>query len=759
MKSNLVGKFCCVLWCAPCLGSQLFAAEPAPNPGAPASAAVTNAPAAITNSSPHFNVRGFETRGDRMLPLDAQAAVLTKYTGTNVSLADLVKAASDLQSEYRNRGDGTVSVAIAQERITNGVVTMNVFRGLVPQILVSGVRYSGSTGQPVPASQLALANTAPNATNAAPATRTNAGPHFVVRGYEIRGDTLLSTNTLMDILVKHTGTNIGIGDITKAASELQMEYRDRGFPTVSVTIPQQELTNGIVKIRVFQGRLSDISVTGNHYFSSNNVIRALPSLRTNVIMNGLIFQAELDRANANQDRQIYPQIQPGAEPNTTELLLKVKDRLPLHAKIELNDQGSPGTPELRINTSAVYNNLWELEHSMGVQYSFSPEAYKTGEQWDFYDVPLVANYSGFYRMPLGNPEAVSETIATKPGTFGYDEATRKFRLPPASGRPELNVYASRSAIDTGLETTFSGNLFNTNGNSLDRRDVQQDLTINSDIGFRLTIPVSGSENFNSGFSGGFDYKGYDITSSKTNIFTLSQVEIDNTSNPPKTNTIVSVDSSPVPTTHRKLDYLPLALRYDASLRDSMGITSFGLGFSGNPWHSGFTEDVQEITGSLQSSGHWLVINPSLSRDFFIHTNWVLSARADGQWASEPLISNEQFGVGGINSVRGYREGEVFGDNGWHVSLEQKTPPQVVGLVSPRNPLTLRGAVYMDYGEAYLIDPNGRDGRIPLWGTGFGGVATIGSHWEARFLFSWPLLRTTTTEPGVPRFDFSLTAQF
>ena len=248
------------------------------------------------------------------------------------------------------------------------------------------------------------------------------------------------------------GTNVSFDGIIAAATELQRAYRDRGYVTVAVAVPPQKLTNATVKTAVTEGRLAAIEVKGNHYFSSNNVMRALPSLHTNMILNGLVFQAELNRANANQDRQIYPVIEPGPDPGTSDLPLKVKDQLPLHAKVELNNQSSPGTPELRVNSSAVYNNLWQLEHSLGVQYGFSPQEYKSGSQWDFYDLPLVANYSAFYRMPLGNPEAIEDVVASKPGSFGYNEATRKFNLPPPSGQPELNVFASRSTIDTGLQT-------------------------------------------------------------------------------------------------------------------------------------------------------------------------------------------------------------------------------------------------------------------------------------------------------------------
>jgi hemolysin activation/secretion protein len=166
-----------------------------------------------------------------------------------------------------------------------------------------------------------------------------------------------------------------------------------------------------------------------------------------------------------------------------------------------------------------------------------------------------------------------------------------------------------------------------------------------------------------------------------------------------------------------------------------------------------------VAGSSQATGRWVILNLNAERDQNIFTNWTLALRGNGQVASEPLISNEQFGIGGVNSVRGYREGEVFGDMGWWISAEQRTPPHVVGLAYAKTPLTIRGSIFMDYGEAYLMDPQGRPGRLPLWGVGFGGVASLGPHWEARLLFSWPLLSTGTTSAYDPRLNFALTAQF
>jgi hemolysin activation/secretion protein len=726
----------------------------------------------FTNALQAVHVAAYQITGDPDMTKEALAANLDRYTGTNTTLREIVKAASTLQLRYFAAGYTNVNLTIGREEITNGVVTIHVFRGVLGQIVIDGrrcapIRVETSTSSGLAAGRSSGPSTNgpaglpsnPGASASRNAPQTNAAPGLLVRAYEIRGDTLLSTPTLISILGKYTGTNITVPDILKAGNELQMEYRKRGYATVKVTIPPQKLdSNAIVKIRVFEGRLAEINVSNNHYFSSNNVMRGLPSLHANMLLLQPLFEAELDRANANQDRQIYPQIEPGPTPGTTILDLNVKDRLPLHAKVDFNDQNSPGTPDLRVNSSLSYNNLWQLEHSLGLQYSFSPEEYKSGDQWNFYDRPLVANYSGFYRLPFGSFGALENSVLSHPTSFGYDEATRKFRLPPNSGQPEFIAYASRSTIDTGLMTITNRVLTPTNEDiTVARKDVQQDLTINESVGFRLSKPLNPSSDLLSSLSVGGDWKSYDFTSFKTNLLTFTTVIRDQNNHPVQTN--VSTVPSPVPLTHQMLDYFPLASRYDGTWRDAVGVTTFGLGLSANAWYSGSLSNLQSITASRQSSGHWVTLTPSLSRDLLIHTNWVLSLRAEGQWASQPLISNEQFGIGGINTVRGYHEGEIFGDTGWWAGAEQKTPPYFVGMVYPNHPLSVRGLLFMEYGQAYLLDPQGRPERTPLWGTGFGAAANIGATWGARFIFSWPLLDAGTVNAFNMRFDFSLTAQF
>jgi hemolysin activation/secretion protein len=785
----------------------------------------------VTPSTPadyktsHFDVRGYTVEGV-LLSTNILVPLFSKYTGTNISLQQLVQAASDLQSAYREQGYPAMSVAFVPGEISDGIVTFNVAQTAIPQIVIAGERcLSFSNGleivsqppvtAPKPSGAAVVATaalTTPGALPPAgrvPARRasyeemvaakvalqskmtelemqakdtrvhvvsTNAGPRFEVRKYLVDGNTVLPLAALGQSITNIDGafgTNVGFAGIETVVTELGKAYHERGYVTVAVNVPQQKLTNATVKLQVLEGRLADIKVTGNRYYSSNNVMRALPSLHTNLVLNGPIFNDELNRANANQNRQIYPVIGPGPKPGTSELTLNVKDRLPLHAKAEFDNQNSPGTPNLRINTSAVYDNLWQAEHSLGVQYGFSPGQYKQGDQWNFYDLPAVAYYSAFYRLPVGNPERVENTVASNPGSFGYDEATRQFNLPPSTGQSELTLYASRATIDTGLENLGNSIIFAAPNNifTISQEDVQQDITINEDAGFRLTKPLREIDGVRSLLAGGLDFKVYSEDSYKTNSFITSEVTFDQNGNPLPP--LITTVPSPI-TTLSTLNYLPMELDYNANLQDAFGPATWGLGLIANLWYSSSystataatnfptlngVKGLQAMTLSRESTGNWVILRPSFSQNVSFYTNWITNLRADGQWANEPLISPEQFGAGGVNSVRGYHEGEVFGDTGWHVSLEQQTPTHVVGTVYEGAPLTVRGSVYMDYACVYLIDPQGRQQSIPLWGTGFGVAAGVGSHWQAQLLFSWPLLSAGTTTAYQPRFNFSITGQF
>jgi hemolysin activation/secretion protein/AraC-like DNA-binding protein len=608
-----------------------------------------------------------------------------------------------------------------------------------------------------PAKSADAPTNAPPATSAASGTNAPAKPTFNVTRYEVSGNTLLPPEKIDSLLTNFTGPAVTVEQVLLAQKTLNLAYRREGYVTVSTALPPQKITNGVVYLQVTEGRLVEINVSGNRHFSSNNVMAALPSLRTNQFLQLQWFNPELDRANLNQDRQIYPEIVPGPEPGTSALMLKVKDHLPLHGRVEVNNLGTPGTPDMRLNTSVQYNNLWQREHSVGFQYGFSPEVFKQQNRLTthFFDAPLIVNYSTYYRMPLGGPEALGPLAAANPGAFGYDEATKQFKLPPSTGNPELSFFASRSVTDTGTKFGPTNNVTRTAFLTIDSFDSGQDLSKNESFGWRLSLPLPELRGIKSSFTAGLDYKWYHATSFNTNNFPYSITVFDVFGVPSETTTLVS---SPQPTRYTSVTYLPASVRWDATVPDKFGQNSFFIGSAANIPAFSSPTDFKTVAGSSLARNDYLTATLGWSREQPLKAGYTLLLRADGQWANVPLISNEQFGIAGSSAVRGYQDGEQFGDAGWKVSLEPRTPFHEVGMVDGTLPMRVRAAAFMDYGEVYFVDP-ARGGARRLWGAGLAFQGGIGQLLDARALLGWALEGTRVSPQGRLRATFVIGVQF
>ncbi len=589
------------------------------------------------------------------------------------------------------------------------------------------------------------------------------GATLEVRAYQVDGNTVLPPDNF-GVLTNYTGTNVDFPRLRAGLVELQARYHDLGYPTIGVSLPPQKLTNGVVQVKVVEGRLSRINITGNHYFSDNNIRRALPSLTTNVLLNTKWFQPELNEANENRDRQIYPVVAPGPDPGTTELTLKVKDQLPLHGRVEVNDKSQPDTPLLRLDTALQYDNLWQRENQVGVDYNFSPQAYKpAGRVNGFYDLPLVTSYSAYYRLPLNFDHGQREQLEQQPPTFGYDEITHQFNLPPPSGHPDFTVYASRSASATPVRFGPLAVIFTNTLAGIRSQSTDQGFTFNNNVGGKFNYPLPVFGGIHLAFSLGADFKSYDAPTFSTNLTYFDLYGQDARGNIfLVTNKTITLASN----TRADLDYIPLSFGWSATRPDGWG--SFAFSYSQSVFLDALASartNFQVVAGAPGAGGNYTTVNAGLAREQKLFGGWSALLNVSGQWSSAPLINNEQFALGGTGGVRGYQQGEIYGDDGWRVMFDLRAPAIGVGTFPTRSgdvPAQLRCSWFMDYGQATLIDrPVSATAIADLtytqWGTGVGFLLNVGENFDARLTLAWALASTTTTGAGTAQAYFSVGA--
>ena len=378
-----------------------------------------------------------------------------------------------------------------------------------------------------------------------------------------------------------------------------------------------------------------------------------------------------------------------------------------------------------------------------------------------FDDPLIATYSAYYRLPLGGYNSVVEQVEANPGTFGYNEITHKFNLPAATGRPELNIYASRSTSDTGVQYGALTNVVTTPLLKIDSQNSGDNVTLNEGMGARLTLPLPQLAMVNSTLSLGVDYKRYQEVSYNTNNFYVSIVVTNSSGQPVNIHQKVA---SGQPRRDNTLVYLPLNVGLSGSVADKLGTTFFNSQVNFNlPSALSQNADFGRTAYTTNARADYVTVQMGADRLQSIYREWSVKLHADGQWANGALISNEQYAMGGTAGVRGYQDGQAYSDTGWRFSIEPQTPLYNIGMFGNEGHLEtcwVRGLAFLDYGQIYDLGnvPSGYTTREDFCGTGFGVTANIGTHLDGRVTVAWPLIGHVGEADGV-RVYFGIGAQF
>lgn len=496
-------------------------------------------------------------------------------------------------------------------------------------------------------------------------------PSFDIWEYQVDDNTQLPVRVVERAVYPHLGPHKNIQDVERARKALEQAYRKAGFPTVIVNIPQQQVMGGVVHLQVTEGAVGTVEVSGSRYFSLNRIRTQLPALAPGQVPQVRDVQRELTALNAQSpDRTITPVLRPGATPGTLDVVLKVKDQLPLHGSLQLDGRNTPSTSRLRLGASLRYDNLWQRQHSFAMQYQVAPQ-----------NSDEVQVFAGTYVFPIGN-----------------------------SG-DRLVLYAIRSdsnvATVGSLSVIGKGNIF----------------------GVRAVFPLRRALGYFQSVTLGADFKD----------FRDSLV-------------IAGADTQNTP-----IHYVPLTVRYDGTLRTASALTRFGIG--ANFGLRGLGSDQREFSDKrIFARANYFYLRGDFSRTQALPYGLRALVRLSGQLSDSPLISNEEFSAGGMDSVRGYHESEVLGDNGVVGSLELQSPS--FGRWFPGGLRELRLFAFGDGAKLKVRQPlPAQSSEFILSSTGLG---LRFSGWKGlNGILSWayPFKKAGTVQAGDTRVDFLLGYEF
>ena len=92
-----------------------------------------------------------------------------------------------------------------------------------------------------------------------------------VKELRLEGNNSLDSSEFADILESYQGKLLSFEDIRRVAEAIVTRYREHDYLTVSAYLPEQDLTDGVVTIKVIEAKIGDISVEGAKYYDPDFV--------------------------------------------------------------------------------------------------------------------------------------------------------------------------------------------------------------------------------------------------------------------------------------------------------------------------------------------------------------------------------------------------------------------------------------------------------------------------------------------------------
>ena len=178
-----------------------------------------------------------------------------------------------------------------------------------------------------------------------------------VHDIHVVGSTVFSDAELAELTAPFQNRTVTTEDLERLRLALTLHYINKGYLTSGAIIPDQDVTFGVITVQILEGKLTRIDVEGNEWFRSSYLRdRVALGIRAPVTLEPLQEQLQLLQQDQRIER-VNAELRPGEQPGKSVLNLRVTDRNPFHATMEVNNYQTPLVGEIRGLGTVVDDNL------------------------------------------------------------------------------------------------------------------------------------------------------------------------------------------------------------------------------------------------------------------------------------------------------------------------------------------------------------------------------------------------------------------
>jgi hemolysin activation/secretion protein len=201
------------------------------------------------------------------------------------------------------------------------------------------------------------ADVLPDTGGARPAATGTDGPTVLVKGFQLTGNTVFPDSVLLPLVQPWIGKQAGTDQLLDAAEAIKNRYKDAGYFLTQVFVPAQQVTDGIITLRVVEARIgqtqAEVDTRRVPAGLVDGYMRLLPAgsaVTEQAVERPLLLLNDLPGVKVNSV------MRPGASTGEADLLVKVVDEGRAYGgDAYVDNAGNKSSGTVRVGVDGVAN--------------------------------------------------------------------------------------------------------------------------------------------------------------------------------------------------------------------------------------------------------------------------------------------------------------------------------------------------------------------------------------------------------------------
>ncbi|MBU7584103.1 MAG: ShlB/FhaC/HecB family hemolysin secretion/activation protein [Nostoc sp. TH1S01] len=310
--------------------------------------------------------------------------------------------------------------------------------------------------EPLPPASQPPVQTQPTPTPTPETQPTESSPTIKVEKINVTGSTVFPPERFQPIIQPVEKREVTVEELRKVADAITQLYLDQGYITSRAILVDQTINNGVVEIRVIEGRIEKIEVQGTRRLNPEYVrSRVALGAGKPVLTSALEDQLRLLRADPLFSN-VEASLRAGSGVGQSILIVRVTEAQPFNAALTVDNYSPPSIGSERLGVNASYRNLSGLGDEFDAAYYLTTRG--GANVFDFnYRLPLnPMNGTLQLRTSFNDTNVVEEPFAAFDISGESQLYEISFRQPLIRTPREEFALSLGFAVQNGQTFTFAG---------------------------------------------------------------------------------------------------------------------------------------------------------------------------------------------------------------------------------------------------------------------------------------------------------------